>query len=390
MTTIPGAAPPAGPSVSIDPADSGNVAAGGSFTIDVLVDADGNDLMGIDVELQYDADAMTTTGDDITAYNLLDAPGWGEIGPVVPDGTVRYTLLNVTPQAIASNLLMTIEFGVNEDAEVGPYDIEITVADLLDEAGQKIPDVATNDGTVTVIAAGPQVFDQTFGPTALPEGERAPICTIPEGASALEITLTTAASPGPDMDLELYDGTTLVIGEGGEISAPGGEYEGDYFGYSGYNGGEEFITADGPLGQAYDLMVYAYAAGTYTVHVYYQIGAGVDVTPPEIDIEVTASAPTVGAPVTVTVSATDPSGVQMVMFGVASVWPGGWAGAGSLAAPQVAYEDIVQWVMSFDDEMSVTFVPGWAGTYTVEAWAVDGLGNMTPEVEPVTEDFEVV
>jgi len=80
----------------------------------------------------------------------------------------------------------------------------------------------------------------------------------------------------------------------------------------------------------------------------------------------------------------------MVMFGVASVWPGGWAGAGSLAAPQVAYEDIVQWVMSFDDEMSVTFVPGWAGTYTVEAWAVDGLGNMTPEVEPVTEDFEVV
>jgi len=384
--TVPGAAPPAGPSVSIDPADSGNVAAGNSFTVDVLVDSDGNDLMGIDVELQYDVDAMSTSEGQVTDNNLL---GGLEIGPTVTDGKVRYTLVNLTPQAIASDLLMSIEFAVDEDAVLGPYDIEVTVADLLDEGGDKIADVATNDGTVTVIAAGPQEFDQTFGPTALPQGEGAPICTIPEGASALEITLTTAASPGPDMDLELYDGATLVIGEGGQFGAPGGNYEGDVFGYSGYDGGEEFITADGPLGQAYDLMVYAYEAGTYTVQVYYQIGAGVDVTPPEIDIEVTATTPTVGEPVTVTVTATDPSGVAVVMFDVLSAWPGEWAGAGSLAAPQVAYEDTIQFVMSYDDEMSVTFVPGWAGTYTVEAWAVDGLENMTPVGGPVTEDFEV-
>jgi len=42
------------------------------------------------------------------------------------------------------------------------------------------------------------------------------------------------------------------------------------------------------------------------------------------------------------------------------------------------YEDIIEYVMSFDDEASLTFVPGWAGTYTVEAWASDELGNMTP------------
>jgi len=386
--TVPGAPPPPGPSVSIDPADSGDVQAGGTFTIDVLVDGADNDLMGIDVEIEYDADAMTTSLGQITAYNLLDAPAWGVIGPTVPDGTVRYTLLNVEAQAGVEGVLMTIEFAVNEDADPGDYDLTITVADLVDETAAKITPVDVNGGTVTVLPAGPVIFDETFLGT-LAEGDSAFICTIPEGATVLAIELTTAASPGPDLDLELYDGATLVIGDGGVIdSAPGGSYEGDDFGYSGYSGGEEYITAGGPLGQTYDLMVYAFEGGSYTVTVYYEILGVVDVTPPEIDIEVTASTPTVGEPVTVTVTATDPSGVQMVMFMVSSPWPGGWAS--SLAAPQVAYEDLIQWVMSFDDEMSVTFVPGWAGTYTVEAWAVDGADNMTPEGNPVTETFEVV
>jgi len=40
--------------------------------------------------------------------------------------------------------------------------------------------------------------------------------------------------------------------------------------------------------------------------------------------------------------------------------------------------------MSFDDEASLTFVLGWAGTYTVNAWACDQLGNCTPEATPMT------
>ena len=388
--TVPGAPPPAGPSVSIDP-ETQDVVAGGSFTIDVLVDSADNDLMGIDVEIQYNADAMTTSEDDIEAHNdllgddVMALPGY----PKVTDGKVRHAIVNIVEAVAVDGSLMTIEFIVNEDAEPGDYDLTITVADLLDEAGLKIAGVARNDGTVTVLPAGPQVFDQTFGPKALAKGVRDPICTIPAGATELDIDLSTAASPGPDMDLELYDGATRVVGEGGKIKrAPGGTYEGDTFGYSGYSGGVEFITAAGPLGQAYDLMVYAYRAGTYTVHVYYEIPVGVDLTPPEIDIEVTASTPTVGEPVTVTVTADDPSGVWMVYFMVSSPLPEGLF-ASSLA-PQVAYEDMIQWVMSFSDEASVTFAPGWAGTYTVDAWAMDELGNMTPEGNPVTETFEVV
>jgi len=384
--TVPDGLPPEGPSVSIDPADSGDVQAGTSFTIDVLVDADGNDLKGIDVEVQYDSDAMTPS--EVTGNNLL--VGGLEIGPTIIDGAVRYALLNLTPQAIVSDLLMTIEFTVNEDAELGDYDLTITVADLLDEDGVKIPDVATNDGVVTVIPAGPAIVDDTYGPTALDERLRDPICTIPEEATNLAIGLTTEeASPGPDMDLELYDGaTTLVIGDGGVIdSAPGGSYEDDDFGYSGYSGGEEYITAGGPLGRAYNLMVYAFEAGSYTVTVHYEMPTPPN-PPPEIDIEVTASTPTVGEPVTVTVTATDPDGVAMVYFMVSSTWPGGLSVG--MAAPQVAYEDIVGVVVSFADEASLTFAPGWAGTYTVDAWAADELDNMTPEGNPVTETFEVV
>jgi len=380
--TIPGA--PAGPSVSIDP-EAQDVVAGNTFTIDVLVDADGNDLMGIDVKIGYDADAMTTSPDDITAYNLLEAPVWGVIGPIVPDGTVRYTLLNVEAQAGVDGVLMTIEFAVNEAAEPGDYNLTITVADLVDEAELKIPGVAENDGTVTVLPAGPVVFDQIFGPKALVKGARDFICTIPAEATELEISLTATA----DHDLELYDGATLVVGYRGNISrAPGGTYEGDAFGYSGYRGGAEYITAGGPLGQAYDLKVYAYRAGTYTVHVHYEVGAGVDLTPPTIDIEVTVAALNVGYPITVTVSATDPNGVAMVYFMVSSTWPEGLSV--EMAAPQVAYDDIVGVVVSFGDGASLTFIPGWVGTYTVDAWATDELGNMTPEGSPVTATFEVV
>jgi len=387
--TIPGA--PAGPSVSIDPATQ-EVIAGGSFTIDVLVNGADNDLMGIDVEISYDGDAMTTSGADIEAHNDLLGPEAMALPgfPKITDGRVRHAIVNpVAAQAGVSGSLMTIEFTVNEDAVPDDYALTITLADLVDATLVKIPGVAENDGTVTVLPAGPQVFDQTFGPKALAKGVRDFICTIPAGATELEITLTTAASPGPDMDLELYDGAVLVVGDGGRIRrAPGGTYEGDAFGYSGWRGGEEFITAAGPLGQAYDLKVYAYKAGTYTVHVYYEIPVGVDVTPPGIDIEVTASTPRVGAPVTVTVTATDPSGVAVVYFIVSSPTPEGFFAG--MAAPQAAYADIIGVVVSFSDEASLTFAPGWAGTYTVEAWAMDKLGNMTPEGNPVTETFEVV
>ena len=364
--TIPGAPAPAGPSVSIDPAAQ-DVMAGNTFTIDVLVDADGNDLMGIDVEVGYDSDAMTTSEAQITGNDLL---GDMEIGPTITDGEVRYALLNVEAQAGIDGSLMSIEFTVNEGAEPGDYALAIAMAELVDGEGELIPDVAENDGTVTVLPAGPVIVDETFEGT-LAEGDRDFICTIPTGASDLAIDLTTAASPGPDLDLELYDGTTMVIGDGGYCSSGNPTtctYGDDTFGYSGYNGGEEYITADGPLGQAYDLKVFAYEAGDYTVTVSYVSSAPLN-PPPTITIDVPAGA-SVGNAATVTVSATDVDGVAKVMFTVSN-------------------PDVIQSVMSFDDEMSLTFVPGLAGTYTVEALALDGENNMTPEGAPKTATFVV-
>ncbi len=519
--TVSGAAPPTGASVSIDPADSGEVDPGDTFDIDVLVDAGDNSLLGIDVKVGYDADAMTTSGADIVAPDLL---GGLEIGPTVTDGEVSYALVSTTAVADVDASLMTITFTMDADAAPGDYDLTITRAELVDENVEPVV-VEINDGTVIVPGPSPEeapsvsiepdsltaeaggsfsvdvavdssgllvkacevevtfdtdltatdaiglpllgtpvlaipddnpgiaagevtwavvrtgdnvpaavegnfmtidfavdaaaegtyvlaieatlldennapitilendgevivgdgVFEETFT-GRLAEGDRDFICAIPAGAAALDIDLSAT----DDLDLELYDGATLIIGWNGEIgSAPGGSYEGDDFGYSGYSGGEEYITADGPLGQAYNLWVFAYEAGDYTVDVYYEIPAGVDVTPPTITIDVPATV-SLGDEVTVTVSAADPSGVQLVMFLVSSPWPEPPPPPSSLAAPQVAYEDVIEYVLSFSDEASVTFTPGWAETYTVYAWAMDNVDNMTPDGNPETATFEVL
>jgi len=100
-----------------------------------------------------------------------------------------------------------------------------------------------------------------------------------------------------------------------------------------------------------------------------------DEMPPEISI--TALDATVGVPTTIVVSAADPSGVARVMF--------------TISSPSLEYEDIIENVTSFSDEASLTFAPGWAGTYTVEAMAVDNspAQNMTPEATPETATFVV-
>ena len=373
-----------GPSVSIEP-DTQEVAAGGTCSVDVLVDSAGTPITACNVVVTFDAD-LTATG--VTGADLLGTFGVDALYlPTIEVGEVSYGGARIDGPVAVSGNLVTIDFDVDA-AAVGTYDLVVD-ATLKDADGDPIA-VVENDGEVVIGVPGPEEFFKEFDGT-LAQGERDFICTIPGGATELEITLTTEeASPGPDMDLELYDGDTLVIGYTGEIGSSGatvGTYEGDEFGYSGYKGGEEYISA-GAVSQPYDLKVYAFRAGTYTVTVSY-VMPGPDITPPDIDIELTIAALNVGYPITVTVSATDPSGVAMVYFMVSvEEWPEGWPdSSSSLAAPQHDYEDMLQFVMSFSDEASVTFTPGWAGTYTVEAWAVDKADNYNEE--PVTATFEV-
>jgi len=135
--------PPA--SLSISPSST-TKSPGDTFEITILVDAAAYDLMGIDVELSYDSEAMSTSEAQITAHNLL---GGLEIGPTITDGEVRYALVNSTPQADVEGSLMSIEFAVSNTAS-GTYDLTITVADLADEIGKIISAVVTNDGLIIV------------------------------------------------------------------------------------------------------------------------------------------------------------------------------------------------------------------------------------------------
>jgi len=142
------------PSVSIEPGTQ-EVRAGETFQINVVVDAADYVLMGIDVEVSFDSEAMSTSEAQITKHNLL---GGMEIGPTVKDGKVTYALVNTTPQAHISGSVMTIEFSIAENAS-GFYDLTITRADLVNENGEIISGGVTNDGTVTVVIGRKGDFD---------------------------------------------------------------------------------------------------------------------------------------------------------------------------------------------------------------------------------------
>jgi len=282
------------------------------------------------------------------------------------DDTVKFTFIGDS---------VSFDYTVTASSTAGSYSFSGIVKD---EDNFEYSVGGDTDIEVTVV---PEEVELEFS-GSLAKGARDTLVDIPEGATELEITLSATA----DIDLELYDDSdTFVIGWKGQIDSAGsttGTYEGDTFAYSGWNGGDEYITADGPLSQAYTLKVYGFQAGNYTVTVSY-VPAAPPNPPPTISIDVPATV-ALGNPVTVAVSATDPDGVAIVSFMVSSLWPEEWT-----SSSNSQYEDIVEYVMSFDDEASLTFVPGWAGTYTVGAWACDELDNCTAEATPETATFVV-
>ncbi len=218
----------------------------------------------------------------------------------------------------------------------------------------KVEYAIAGDRDIEVVPTGPEEVELEFTGTLARDETSDVLTTIPVGATDLSIDLTATA----DLDLNLYDGTTFVIGWKAQIDSKGsttGTYDSDTFAYSGWDSDEEYISSDGPLSRAYDLKVYGFVAGDYTVTVSY-IPAGPDVTPPEITI--TAPDATVGMPTTIEVSASDPSGVARVEFTVSD-----------------SNGDSVASLTSFAGEGSVTFTPGEAGTYTVKAKAVDNQHN---------------
>ena len=320
----------------------------------------------------------------------IDASGCGQLGEVAETLPSGFSYVGTT----STDVIVTQEDSVVRFSFIGDgVSFDYTVAASTTEGTYSFAGVVKDEDlneypiggdtqveVTTPAPEEPELVELEFT-GSLTKGERETLLTpdIPAGVIDLAITLMATA----DIDLELYDGATFVIGWKGLCDskvATTYTYEGDDFAYSGYADGDEYITADGPLSRAYTLGVFGYKAGNYEVRVSYTVPVGVDLTPPEITI--TAPDGTVGSPVTITVSATDPSGVASMGFGV---WPAEYVLTGALAD----YNYAIAMAGGPGGEVSITFTPSSANSYYVAAWAVDMVGNATPDLAPVTATWVV-
>jgi len=317
----------------------------------------------------------------------IEASGCGVFGQVVETLPAGFSYVGTdSTDVIVTEDGSTVEFTFMGDAVTFAYTVTASTTVGSYSFSGIVKDEDLNEDTVggdtdIEVSPTPEPPPGEFEGT-LAEEEIRYLTTIPAGATDLVIILSATA----ELDLNLYDGGTFVIGWGGEIDSSGsttGTYEDDTFAYSGWDGEQESIKSVGPLGRAYDLKVYGYQAGDYTVTVSYVTGAPPN-PPPAISITAPATM-ALGDPVTVTVSATDDDDVRLVMFMVSSPYPE----ESGFNSSNGEYENLIEFVMSFADEASLTFTPGWVGTYTVEALAYDLLGNGTPEATPVTDTFVV-
>ena len=131
-------------SVSIEP-DTQEVAAGGTFNIDVVVDSAGIPIATCDVTVSFDAD-LAATG--LTGADLLGAEGIDALYiPTIYVGEVVYAGARIDGPLAVNGNFVTINFDVDPDA-TGTYDLVID-ATLLDEGDNPIA-VVKNNGQVDI------------------------------------------------------------------------------------------------------------------------------------------------------------------------------------------------------------------------------------------------
>jgi len=149
IATIPTLADPSSV-VSVSPA-SQTVGPGDSFSIDIIVDPDGEGISGGQLYFAFDASVMQV--DSVTAGNLFGA-NYNEIGPTIDNvaGTVEHAIARqgATTPPTSTGTFATITLTVNGDAPGGTYALDITGMGLSDENFDPIAGIAINDGSVTI------------------------------------------------------------------------------------------------------------------------------------------------------------------------------------------------------------------------------------------------
>ena len=174
-TTLPALASPS-PVVSVSPA-SQTVGPGDSFSIDIIVDPDGEWLSAGQLYFAFDASAMQV--DSVTAGDLFGA-NYNVVGPFIDNvaGTVEYTIARqgLTTEPTPTGTFATIAMTMDGDAPQGAsYTLDITDMGLSDENFAAIPGIVINDGSVSVEDVSQPTYSDIevspVGPTTYAQGQ---------------------------------------------------------------------------------------------------------------------------------------------------------------------------------------------------------------------------
>ncbi|MEA1908202.1 MAG: cohesin domain-containing protein [Euryarchaeota archaeon] len=171
-TATVGAAAPA-PAVTISPASTTGLTQGDTFSINIDVDPDGNGVASGQIDLSFDTAVLEVTG--LAEGDMLGADPF-DTGSAYDNtaGTVIAVLARngaTTPPTVAGTWA-TVTFNVKTGAVDGATTIAITSVGMVDESFADITGITTTDGTATVGEAGAVTLTwQTEPPASVAQGD---------------------------------------------------------------------------------------------------------------------------------------------------------------------------------------------------------------------------
>ncbi|OFV68502.1 MAG: protein containing APHP [Candidatus Syntrophoarchaeum caldarius] len=167
----------AGPTVTVDSLD---VSPGETFTIDITVDPQGEEIYGAQYDLYFDPAVLQVVSQTAGDFLTQDGASSIEVVNTINNtlGKLEYgeTRMGVENGVTGTGVLATIEF---EAVETGSTNLTLSNVLLSDPSAQPIAGVVLNNGVVNVVSGTPT-------PTPTPTGGA--IVTIPDVAATGTLT----------------------------------------------------------------------------------------------------------------------------------------------------------------------------------------------------------
>lgn len=201
----------AGPLISVEPTDI-EVSEGESFTVNIMVDPGGVEVMGVQYQLHFDNTLLNATGqiegtflsyDGASTINIVNRRN-NTIG-LIEYGEMRK---GIDYGVATSGILATIKFNATKHG-VSSLNLRDVVMSDPDANVGEIPDVSINDGTCTIRSTGTGTPTATQTATtqpstgmATPTATRAPTTPVTT-ATAAETAAADQTPPEPDSTASL-------------------------------------------------------------------------------------------------------------------------------------------------------------------------------------------